>query len=495
MTVEDLLRQDSVHDILQDLAALGGAHIAVLSPAGDVLAVTDELDGSVQPRLGPIGAAIAAGDSSGHACDAAGQCVVCFSAPVTCAGEVTATVVVLPRVPQSSSTAQLRPCASAAADMLTRLSHAEFEMTCTVRELATTYEELAAVYEASELMADTSLSLHNVAQIMLRRTAETINAMRGAILLHGASGVGPAKIVSTVGMNAEEQTQGVAVLQEWLQVAKGRGWLQPVSYNSGLDKWPDAEGVPLLVAPLATDSGHMGAIALARPNRVPFSARDAKLLAATARQTAMAVKNKGLLAELQGMFLSTVRALAAAIEHKDPYTRGHSDRVAALARSGAAHLELSRSEREGIHLAGLLHDVGKIGVSEQTLRKHGPLSDEQWAEMREHPVRGADIVSCVPQLAHLVDAVRHHHERYDGGGYPDGLRGDELSPPASILCVCDAFDAMTSERSYRPRVKTAEEAYEELRACAGTQFHPDAVNAVLSAVAQGRRRSSLQAAG
>jgi len=491
MTASDLLRQESVQELLRDLAALGGGELAVLSPAGAVVWSAAPPGAELQQRLARIGAAVAA-EGPSVSRDADGQPFA--SAPVTCAGEVTGVVVVLPGAERPVKDRRLQACAHAGAQVLTRLSHAEFEITSTVRELTTTYEELAAVCEASELVADASLSLRSVAQVMLRRTAETVSALRGCILFQSAPGVGPVGIVSTVGMNPDEQARSVSALREWLAVAQERGWLQPVSYQGGLDGWPDGRNVPILIAPLTTEAGHVGAIAVARPDGTPFSARDAKLLSATARQTAMAVKNKGLVAELQEMFLSTIRALAAAIEQKDPYTRGHSERVAALARSSAAFYDLSEAELKRIHLAGLLHDIGKIGVSEQTLCKTGPLSDEQWIEMRAHPVRGAEIIGCVPQLGELVDAVRHHHERYDGSGYPDGIEGEGLTPQAAILCVCDALDAMTSQRVYRPNVKTMPEACAELRRCAGTQFQPDAVSAVLHAVEERQQRARLLAA-
>jgi len=491
MTVQELLRQESVQELLGDLAALGGGHLAVLSASGATEWPAAPPDAAAQQCLARIGAAIAA---HGPSCsrDADGQPFA--SAPVTCAGEVTGVVVCVPREGQTVEASHLAAGAHAGAHVLTRLSHAEFEITSTVRELTTTYEELAAVCEASELVADASLSLRSVAQIMLRRTAETVNALRGCIVFQGAPGVGPTGIVSTVGMSSEEQASSVRALREWLGVAQERGWLQPVSYQGGLDGWPDSQGVPLLIAPLTTDAGHVGVIAVARADGTAFSARDAKLLSATARQTAMAVKNKGLVAELQEMFLSTIRALAAAIEHKDPYTRGHSERVAALARSSAVFYDLSEGDLKRIHLAGLLHDIGKIGVSEQTLCKAGPLSDEQWIEMRAHPVRGAEIIGCVPQLEELVDAVRHHHERFDGSGYPDGIAGPELTPQAAILCVCDALDAMTSQRVYRPNVRSMPEACAELSKCAGTQFQPDAVDAVLHAVEERMQRARLLAA-
>lgn len=141
--------------------------------------------------------------------------------------------------------------------------------------------------------------------------------------------------------------------------------------------------------------------------------------------------------------------LALAVEAKDPYTRGHSERVADYARRLAKALGLPFKDQDLVHRAGLLHDIGKIGVSETYLHKPGPLSGEEREIIRDHPVRGEAICRPLKSLRHLLPAIRHHHERFNGTGYPDGLKGEEIPLSARILAVADIYDALTSDRPYR----------------------------------------------
>ena len=174
---------------------------------------------------------------------------------------------------------------------------------------------------------------------------------------------------------------------------------------------------------------------------------------------------------IQQLLVSMLKTLANTLEAKDPYTRGHSDRVAAHAVAIAAHFQLPPGDLSQLELAGLLHDIGKIGVRESVLHKPGSLTDEEYEHIKAHAALGERILGPMGELAPILDYVRHHHERIDGRGYPDGLTGDELSLGAKILGVCDAYDAMTSERPYRSPY-SHEHARDEIRGCAGTQFDP-----------------------
>jgi putative nucleotidyltransferase with HDIG domain len=164
--------------------------------------------------------------------------------------------------------------------------------------------------------------------------------------------------------------------------------------------------------------------------------------------------------------------LARAIESREPYSLGHSDRVSVFAEIVALHLGWDDARRELLRLGGALHDIGKLAVPESVLRKPGPLDDEERAEVLRHPEAGARIVSLVEQLRETVPAVLHHHERWDGHGYPAGRAQDEIPVEARILAVADSFDAMTSNRPYRAALP-ARVALEELARCAGTQFDPE----------------------
>ncbi len=169
---------------------------------------------------------------------------------------------------------------------------------------------------------------------------------------------------------------------------------------------------------------------------------------------------------LERAVFQSLLGLANALEAKDTYTRGHSERVAGLARRMALGIGLGRATAETIAQAGLLHDLGKIGVPERILKKPGPLTPEEWEIMRRHPVTGAQIVAPLEFFDEGAIILRHHHERLDGSGYPDGLRGEMIPLGARIVAVADVYDALTSDRPYRPGVSHGE-ALERLLAEAG----------------------------
>lgn len=185
--------------------------------------------------------------------------------------------------------------------------------------------------------------------------------------------------------------------------------------------------------------------------------------------------------ELQHNYLQTVKSLAYAIEAKDEYTIGHSKRVEFFCAITAAELRLPAKRCEHLRYAALLHDIGKIGIDERILNKKEKLTDDEWNEIRQHPEKGAHIVEGIEFLADAVEIIRSHHERVDGNGYPHGLSGGQLSTESMILCVADAYDAMTSDRPYR-KALSQETALAELRRGASHQFSPEVVDAFERAV-------------
>ncbi|MBQ3921205.1 MAG: HD-GYP domain-containing protein, partial [Firmicutes bacterium] len=171
------------------------------------------------------------------------------------------------------------------------------------------------------------------------------------------------------------------------------------------------------------------------------------------------------------MFEQTAAALASAIDAKDRYTRGHSSRVAAYSQMIAKDAGRSEEEIEQIYFAALLHDVGKIGIADSIINKEGRLTDEEFAQIKRHPIYGSQILSQIHQSPNLYIGARHHHERYDGRGYPDGLSGENIPELARIIGVADSYDAMTSKRSYRDTMPQ-EKVRSELVKGRGTQFDP-----------------------
>jgi putative nucleotidyltransferase with HDIG domain len=182
--------------------------------------------------------------------------------------------------------------------------------------------------------------------------------------------------------------------------------------------------------------------------------------------------------DLRRLFTGSIKALAQALEAKDEYTQGHSARVAKESVNIARYLSLSDAEVQRVWLAGYLHDIGKIGIRETVLNKPGKLDEEEWNLIQQHPVVAGKILGPIPELSDIIDIIVHHHERYDGSGYPDGLDGSSIPLGARILSVADAYDALTSRRPYRDAL-ASEEAHRILEAAAGTQFDPVIARAFL----------------
>lgn len=185
------------------------------------------------------------------------------------------------------------------------------------------------------------------------------------------------------------------------------------------------------------------------------------------------------------LFIGLLRAMAAAIDAKDPYTRGHSERVAAVARVIARHLSLSPDLQEKVWIAAVLHDVGKIGVEDRILQKGGGLEPQEFEQMKLHTVIGAEIISRVEQLREMVPAIRWHHENWNGRGYPDGLKGEAIPLIARIIAVADTFDAITTNRPYQ-QAFTLEYSVETITRLAGSRFDAKVVTAFLRAFQMGQ---------
>ena len=182
------------------------------------------------------------------------------------------------------------------------------------------------------------------------------------------------------------------------------------------------------------------------------------------------------MAQLQQAYEASLTALANAIDLRDRYTRGHVERVTAYAMTIAACMEWPPWRVEQLRFGSILHDIGKIHIRETTLFKETSLTDEEWDEIKKHPINGAEMIKDIPYLSHAIPIVRHHHERWDGNGYPDQLAGDKIPIEARIVAVADAFDAMTTERPYSPS-RDLEEAYDEILNCTGKQYDPSVVEA------------------
>ncbi|HLJ59492.1 MAG TPA: diguanylate cyclase [bacterium] len=235
---------------------------------------------------------------------------------------------------------------------------------------------------------------------------------------------------------------------------------------------------PLAIVPVRSEQQAIGALTLARrktSDQVSFTDADLRLLKGIAEMTGTAIRRASLYQDLQQAFTQMVLAMAQAIESRDSTTGAHSARLATLATATAHDLGCRDDEIEELRWGARLHDIGKIGVPDYILQKPGPLTDEEWAIMRKHPEIGEEILRPVDRMRTVARLVRHHQERWDGTGYPDGLRGEVIPLGARILAVVDAYSAITDNRAYSEG-RSAEHAIAELRRCAGTQFDPRVVD-------------------
>ena len=245
---------------------------------------------------------------------------------------------------------------------------------------------------------------------------------------------------------------------------------------------PRESDVPHLVAPLTLDDGTRGCITAAMPNRDPdIVERPLRLLAGVASQAKLAIANAGNLDSLEGTFISTVEALANALEANDEYTSSHTRWISEMAVEVGTELGLDAATLKRLELGALFHDIGKIGIPSEILSKPGDLTVEERAVIETHPELGERIIAPIHRLQDVRPVVRHCHERWDGLGYPDKLAGEEIPigrESSRIVFVCDAFHAMTTDRPYRAKL-TFDEARHRLEVGAGTQFDPCVVASFL----------------
>ncbi|MBM3253054.1 MAG: HD domain-containing protein, partial [Candidatus Omnitrophica bacterium] len=232
--------------------------------------------------------------------------------------------------------------------------------------------------------------------------------------------------------------------------------------------------------PLYTKIGPIGVLNINnKRSKERFSIEDLRLLQEIAMEASIAIEKAKLYKSLQELYITAVKSLVYAIDMRDHYTHSHSELVAKYAVAISKGLDLEEYEAKIIEQAAQLHDIGKIGIRDSILNKPGPLTKEEFEEMKLHSTKGAEIIEPLEFLQEVAKIVRQIHERYDGKGYPDGLKGEDITIGARIIAVSDAFDTMCSERIYRKRKLTMEEAIVELKKNSGTQFDPKIVEVFL----------------
>jgi HD-GYP domain-containing protein (c-di-GMP phosphodiesterase class II) len=234
-----------------------------------------------------------------------------------------------------------------------------------------------------------------------------------------------------------------------------------------------------LAVPIFVDGSVWGVLNIEATDAGALGEPDVVLIEAIAASFGVALHRAQLVNDLEGAFTTALAALTSTVEAKDDYTACHGEDVAVLAERVALRMSLTRAQARDVRYAAMLHDLGKVAVPSEILLKPGPLTDDEWVTMRSHAAIGGELVGRIDAFAHLAPAVRASHERWDGSGYPDNLAGEEIPLAARIIAACDTYDAIVTDRPYRP-ARTPREACEELARVAGTQLDSHVVRTLVA---------------
>ncbi len=368
-------------------------------------------------------------------------------------------------------------------------------------DLQRAQRNLATAYEVSKLLSS-ARDLDSLFEGVINSVFSALNADRAAILLKmGPDGEisedSALEIVTARSRNKEEDLGEIAVSRTVVQDVIENG-VSSLSRDATADaRYREGASIimqkirSVMCAPVVTDKegvlGPMGVLyADSRSLTGAFSEADLELLALIGNQAGVAIHRAQLMEQLERFFFDTIRAMVATIDAKDGYTHRHSERVAEFAVKISGELGLDNETQEVVKLAGLLHDVGKIGVPEVILNKKGKLTSEEYDEMKKHPVHGVKILSNIQSVRFkkVLPGVRHHHEKWDGTGYPDGLSGADIPFLGRLLAVADVLDALSSDRAYRKGLGF-ERTVQMIQEDAGSHFDPEVASAAGALHARG----------
>ncbi len=452
-----------------------GAELTVFDPAGNRL--TDSVD-----REGlPDGHAEQLAEYARTACQSSEQGVRhCgnngkFLATCLQENDETVAVAVLDANAADGDTAYLLEMLDSLTDEFKSTSKAASQLEKVSTELLQTYEELVLLYNMSTNMKVTQSNAIYL-QMACDQLTQLVNVEGIAIFLERTEN-GQQALALTAGsgvVSIDNMTADVLQVRLGQELDAGKEALldsqvdAPFKYD-----WP--ERIENLIAVPLSGNGRMFGLMVATNvvEKPDFDSTDIKLFNSVANQCAVFIENCRLFKDLKELFIGSLKTLTNSIDAKDQYTRGHSERVAFISRwiaEKVAEVEpLKEEEIHKIYLAGLLHDIGKIGVDEAVLRKKGKLNDEEMSKIKTHPRIGAAILADIRQMRDIVPGVLYHHERMDGKGYPEGLEGERIPLIGKIISLADAFDAMTSKRTYRDAM-SIKRATAEIEKTLGTQF-------------------------
>jgi putative nucleotidyltransferase with HDIG domain len=346
--------------------------------------------------------------------------------------------------------------------------------------LRQSFEELSQLYRLSETITS-ALTFSRVLTLLLDVMREVVEYDAGMLYLYEERG-GVLRPNLEKNVTPELKVRFDAQAREgtllWA-LRQGRTLVLP---DSGQGSWtlgvPEEDaGHSFLLVPILARGKPVGLLNLAvSAGAGTFSQRDLSLLSILANQAGISLENARLYEAVRQDYVDVIQALAGTVDARDHYTREHSNRVSIYGVAIARHLRLDEAFIETVQFGGLLHDIGKIGIPDTILNKPARLTPEEFQVMKGHSALGAGILRRVESLSHLVPLVLYHHERFDGGGYPEGLAGKKIPLGARILNVADSFETITSDRVYH-KARTLEEGLVEIRRCSGGQFDPEIVEA------------------
>ena len=366
--------------------------------------------------------------------------------------------------------------------ILTYMLAAEYDKRDLIDEVSRRYKEINLFYYFTEKILGCN-SLKDVALLTLSLVNNFIKADTVSIMLKNDE-TNWIDVISAYDYDEKTVKNSIVPfngesIAEFVMLSGSAEIINDIS----LDGWTAPSGGKtgsMMCAPLKIKDKVIGAINIATEDNTEFSSSDLKLFTTLSHNVGIFVENVKLYKDLKEIFISTVYTLAETIEMRDDYTGNHTKRVMEYSYAIGEVLGMDKDSLEALRLSAILHDIGKIGVRDDVLLKPGKLTDEEFGLMKKHPVFGEDILKKIKGLEHIIPGVKHHHERHDGRGYPDGLKEDEIELNAKIISVADTFDAMTTDRPYRKGLDS-KTAIDELIRCSGTQFDGKIVDAFVKA--------------
>lgn len=380
---------------------------------------------------------------------------------------------------------------------LKNLLSLHYELDNLSEEIVYNYEEFSLIFEISQLLGGI-LKQSEICRIGIEKISNIIPIKKISILLKenkddhfrivASQGLTmknknliPEKINSNQGMCGWITEKGQSIL-----VNNQEQFYLPLNFKKTECQDCQLCHLPFIFVPLKSENKVIGLLNISGTSKgQDLTSSDLKLIELIINQLSLALGNARLFQEREETLLEVVGSLVAAIDAKDPYSSGHSKRVYYYTKNFCEELNISEKLKKEISFSALLHDIGKIGVPENILFKPNKLTSEEWGKIKNHPKDGAEIIKHITRFRTLVDGIRNHHERFDGKGYPDGLKGEKNPLAGRIICLADTFDALTTDRPYRKGFSTAQ-ALSIMEENKGTQFDPHLLDIFLGFFKKGK---------